>query len=157
VDAFSGELVAVVGTVALKQAVAFEFTQIVTEFVESIGFVRGAESGEEGLVDLLGRPTSGLSSGVEQDLQEPNDPTLMDFDSGVVHGADGDGPGEALKQGEIDMNVEPLCLEGSEAVGDLKELFFDGRQLIQPFLQCEVGQVIGAQLVSERWQTFRSV
>jgi hypothetical protein len=53
--------------------------EIVTELVESIGFVREAESGEESLVDLLGRPTSDLSCGVEQDLQEPNDPTLMDL------------------------------------------------------------------------------
>ena len=67
-DAFWGKPVAVAGTVALKQAVAFEFTQIVAELVESIGFVGKAESGEDGLVDLLGRPTSGLSSGMEQDL-----------------------------------------------------------------------------------------
>jgi hypothetical protein len=98
VDTFGGEPVAVVGTVALKQAVAFEFTQIVTELVESIGFVREAESGEEGLVDLLGRPTSDLSCGVEQDLQEPNDPTLMDFDSGVTDRADDGGMTRRSKQ-----------------------------------------------------------
>ena len=61
-DAFGGKPVAVAGAVALKQAVAFEFTQIVAELVDSIGFVGEAERGEEGLVDLLGRPTSGLSS-----------------------------------------------------------------------------------------------
>ena len=127
VDTFRGEPVAVAGTIALKQAVAFEFTQIIAELVESIGFVGEAESAEDGLVDLLGRPTPGLSSGVQQDLQEPNDPCLMDFDSREADRADGDGQGEALKQGEIDMNVEPLRLEGSETVGDLKELFFDGR------------------------------
>jgi hypothetical protein len=67
-DAFGSKPVAVAGAVALKQAVAFEFTQIVAELVESIGFVGEAESSEDGLVDLLGRLTSGLSSGVEQDL-----------------------------------------------------------------------------------------
>ena len=64
-DAFGSKPVAVTGTVALKQAVAFEFTQIVAQLVESIGFVGKVETGEDGMVDLLGRPTTGLSSGMQ--------------------------------------------------------------------------------------------
>ena len=61
-EAFAGQAIGVSCSVTFEQAVAFEFTQIVAELVDSIGFVGEAERGEEGLVDLLGRPTSGLSS-----------------------------------------------------------------------------------------------
>ena len=143
-DAFGSKPVAVAGTVAVKQAVAFEFTQIVAQLVEAIGFVGKVETGEDGMVDLLGRPTSGLSSGMQEDLQQANDACFMDFDTWVTNRADGNGQGEALKQWEIDMDVEPVGLEGGEAVGDLKEPLLDCQQVIESLFQSEVGQVIGA-------------
>ena len=42
----------------------------------------------------------------------------MDLDPGIPNRTDGDWKGEALQQREVDMDVEPLCLEGSEAPGD---------------------------------------
>lgn len=47
-----------------------------------------------------------------------DDAGLVDFDTGIMHGADSDLQGDALEQGEVDMNVEPLCLEAGKAASD---------------------------------------
>ena len=47
------------------------------------------------------------------------------------------------------MDVETLRLEAGEAVGDGLELLADGVEMIEPFLQAEVAQVVGAKLIAE--------
>ena len=47
------------------------------------------------------------------------------------------------------MNVQTLHLEGGEAVGDRQELFAHGGQVLQTFLQPEIGQIIGADLIAQ--------
>ena len=41
------------------------------------------------------------------------------------------------------MDVEALGLEAGEAVGDDLELFARGVEMVQPFLQAEVVQIVG--------------
>ena len=47
------------------------------------------------------------------------------------------------------MDVEPLGLEAGEAIGDGLEPFPHGLEMIQPFLQAEVAQVVGEQFVAQ--------
>ena len=110
-DALAGEPVAVAGAVALKQAVAFQLTQVVAELVQFVGIGRQAEAGEDGLMDLFGRPAADFGYAVQEDLQQANDSRFVDLDSGVANGTDGNRQGDALKQREVDMDVEPLRLE----------------------------------------------
>ncbi len=47
------------------------------------------------------------------------------------------------------MDIEALSLETSEAVNDGLESFPHGVEMIEPFLETEIAQVIGAKLVAE--------
>ena len=48
------------------------------------------------------------------------------------------------------MNIEPVSLERSEAIGDFQALLSDSEQAVQALLQSEVGEVIGAEFVAEK-------
>ena len=47
------------------------------------------------------------------------------------------------------MNVEALSLETGEAIRNGLELFADGIEMIEPFLQAEVAQVVGAEFIAQ--------
>ena len=68
-DAFGSKLVAVAGTVALKQAVTFEFTQIVAELVQPVGLRRKLERGEDSGVNLVAGPPADGIAAVQENLQ----------------------------------------------------------------------------------------
>ena len=51
-----GETVGVAGAVTLQQPVALQLAQVVAQLVEAVGAVGEVEGGEDGVVDLLGRP-----------------------------------------------------------------------------------------------------
>jgi len=87
---------------------------------------------------------------MQENLHQPNDACVVDFDSGIANQADGDRQGQPLQQREIHMNVERLSLEAGEVVGDGVEPFAYGVQVIESFLQAEVAQVVGAKLVAEK-------
>jgi len=123
--------------------VAFELSQIVTELVESVCFGRKLEGGNDGLVNLFGGPAPYGTAVMEEDLQQPDNPLVMDFDAWITDRADGDGQSDSLKQGKVHMNVEGLGLETGEAVGDDLEPITDGVEMIKPLLQTEVAQVVG--------------
>jgi hypothetical protein len=74
----------------------------------------------------------------------------VDFDAGITDRADGNGQGDPLEQGKVDMDVEALSLEAGEAVGNGLEPFADGPEMIEPFLQAEVAQVVGTELIACR-------
>ena len=59
------------------------------------------------------------------------------------------GRANLLKQGKVHMNVEGLGLKAGEAVGDDLEPFTDGVEMIEPFLQAEVAQVVGDELIAQ--------
>src|SRR5262249_35949135 len=49
----------------------------------------------------------------------------------------------------VDMDVEPLCLKGSEAPGDGLEALTHRVEVVQSLLEAEIGEVIGNQLVAQ--------
>ena len=73
----------------------------------------------------------------------------MDFDAGVLGTGNADGQRQALQQWEVDLRVEALRLEGSEALGDGEEFLAHGGEVLQTLLQAEVGQIVGADLVAQ--------
>ena len=54
-----------------------------------------------------------------------------------------------LQEREVDVDVEPLRLETGEAIGDGLERLADCIEMVQPFLETEVGKVVGAEFVAQ--------
>ena len=63
-------------------------------------------------MDLLGRPAADARAAVQENFRQPDDGGLVDLDAGIAHRAYGDRQGDALQQRKVDVNVEPLRLEG---------------------------------------------
>ena len=55
-DALGSQSIGVARAVALKQAMAFELAEIVAELIEAVAIGGQAKAGEDGLMDLFGRP-----------------------------------------------------------------------------------------------------
>src|SRR2546421_6208463 len=146
---FWAETVGVAGSVTLQQPVGFELAQVVTELVQPVGAVGEVEGGEDGVVDLLGGPAADLTTAVQEDLEEADDAGVVDLDPGIADRADSDWKAEALQEREVDVDVEPLRLETGEAAGDGLEGLPNGRQMIQSFAQTEVGEIVGAEFVTQ--------
>jgi len=53
----------------------------------------------------------------------------VDLDAGIAHRAFVDRQGDALQQGKVDVNIEPLGLKASEAAGDDFERLADGIEM----------------------------
>jgi hypothetical protein len=69
-------------------------------------------------VDLFGGPAAEMSAAMQEDFKEADQAVVVDLDPGIANRTNGDRKGEALQQREVDMDIERLCLEGSEAPGD---------------------------------------
>ena len=94
---------------------------------------------------------------MQENLQQPDNPGVVDFDAGIADRADGDREGDPLQQRKVDMDVEPLGLEAGEAIGNGLELFADGIEMIEPFLQAEVARLLETEFVAqEAWRTSRT-
>ena len=145
-----GETVGVAGAVTLDQRVALELAQVVAELVEAVSAVGEVEGGENGVVDLLGRPAADVAAAMEQHFEQADDAPVVDLDAGIADRANSDRQGEALKQREVDMDVEPLRLETGEAGGDGLEPLADGMEMVQSLLETEVGEVVGDQFVAQK-------
>lgn len=96
IESFGGQAVGVAASVALQQAVPFELAQIIAKLVKSVILRGDLERGEDGFVDLCGRPAADGIASMEEDFQEANDPGVLDFDSWNADCADGDGQGNPL-------------------------------------------------------------
>src|SRR5215472_2073754 len=130
--------------------VALELAQVVAELVQAVGIGGEVEAGEDGVVDLLGGPAANLSAAMQQDFEEADEAGVVDLDAGIANRADGDRKGEALQQREVDMNIEPLCLEGSKAAGDVLETLAHRLEVVQSLLEAEIGEIVGNQLVAQK-------
>src|SRR5207244_2540178 len=73
----------------------------------------------------------------------------MDFDAGITDRADGDGQSDPLEQGKVHVHIEALRLKTGKAVGDVLKLFPHGIEVIQPFAETKVAQIVRAQLVAQ--------
>ena len=145
-NAFWGEAVGVAGSIPLRQAMAFEFAQVVTQLVDAVACVGELEGAEDSLVDLLGGPATDVAAAVQEGLEEADDARIMQLDTGIADRADGDGEGETLRQLEVDMDIEPLCLAAGEAICDGLEPLAHGMEMIQSLPEMEIGEVVGDQL-----------
>jgi len=67
-EAFRRQAVGVTAAIALEQPVTFEFAQIIAKLVQSICFVGESEGGEDGRVNLFGRPAPDGIAAVQQNL-----------------------------------------------------------------------------------------
>src|ERR1700694_4871945 len=82
-DALWRETVGITGAVALDEAVPFELAQVVTELVEAVGLLREIAAGEDGVMDLPGRPAADLRATVQEDLEQAHNTRLVEFEAGV--------------------------------------------------------------------------
>ena len=126
-----GETVGVAGAVTLQQPVALQLVQVVAQLVEAVGAVGEVEGGEDGVVDLLGRPAADVAAAMEQHFEQTDDARVVDLDPGIADRANGDRQGEALQQRKVDVDVEPLRLETGEAGGDGLEALANGIEMVQ--------------------------
>ena len=148
-NAFGREAVGVAAAVALQQSVTFELAQVVAQLVQTVLLGGKLEHSEDGLVNLFGRPAADGTAVVQENFQQPNNPGVVKFDAGITDRAHGDGQGDALQQGKVHMDVEALRLEGSEAIRDREEPLANGVQMVEPFLEAEVAQVIGTEFIAQ--------
>ena len=52
------------------------------------------------------------------------------------------------------MNIEALSLETGEAIRNGLEFLADGIEMIEPFLQAEVAQVVGTEFIAQETGDF---
>src|SRR6266550_5521404 len=144
-----GETVGVAGAVTVQQPVALQLAQVVAQLVEAVGAVGEVEGGEDGVVDLLGRPAADVAAAMEQHFEQADDARVVDLDPGIADRANGDRQGEALQQRKVDVDVEPLRLETGEAGGDGLKALANGIEMVQSLLKTEIGEVVGDQFVAQ--------
>jgi len=73
----------------------------------------------------------------------------VDFDARIADRADGDRQSNPLQERKVDVDIEPLRLEAGETVGDGLERLTDRIEMVEPFLETEVGEVVGAEFVAQ--------
>ncbi len=73
----------------------------------------------------------------------------MDFDTRIADRADGDRERDALQQGKVNVDVEPLSLVAGEAAGDGLKGLANLIEMVQAFSQTEIGEVVGTQFVAQ--------
>jgi hypothetical protein len=64
-------------------------------------------------VDLPCGSAADVAAAMHETLEQANEAALVDLDAGVTNHTNSDRQGEALEQREVDMHIEPLCLEAS--------------------------------------------
>jgi len=114
----------------LKQAVGFEFAYVIAELRKRIGLGLEVEGFKQGLMEILGSPGRDRGTGVDKDLHQADQTSVMNFDSGDFGLAGDDGESQTLEDGEIDMDLESLRLKRGEPIRDGEEFGADGGQLL---------------------------
>src|SRR5712671_645525 len=104
------------------------------------------EGGEDGVVDVLGRPAADMTAAMQEDFEEADDARVVDLDAGIAHRADGDRKSKALQQRKVDRDIEPLRLEAGKAVGDGLEALADGIEMVQSLFEAEVHHRLSTEL-----------
>lgn len=86
---------------------------------------------------------------VQKHLQEPDDPDVVDFDSGVGYRADGDRQGQPLQQRKIHVYVEARGSEAGKAIRDGLESLAYSVEMVESLFQAEVMQIVGTEFVAQ--------
>lgn len=127
---------------SFQEAMGFHLPQVVAQLIEPIPGLGKPKGIENRFVDRTRGPSSDLCAAVEQNFHHPDDARIMDLDPGDPGGADLDRQGDSREEGEIDVDVEPLRLKGSEAICDLQEPLAYIVKMIEAFSQAKVPQVV---------------
>ena len=127
----------------------FEFAKVITKLGEGVVCDAELETGEDGFVDLAGTPSPELGAAVEQDFHKAEHAGVLDLDARDFGVSRGDGQSQALEQGKVDMDIQSLGLEFSEAIRDGSQSLTDGFQVIQRFFQTEVSEVVAEDLQAQ--------
>ncbi|HVN24115.1 MAG TPA: hypothetical protein VMT71_09085 [Syntrophorhabdales bacterium] len=85
-----------------------------------------------------------LVGGMEEDFHEAHHAGILDLDAGYAGGARGNRQGQALEQGDIEMDVEGGCLKASKPVMHRMEDLFHPRQTLRSLFEMNVGKSIAA-------------
>jgi hypothetical protein len=78
----------------------------------------------------------------------------VDLDSGISDRTDGDRQSDSLQQRKVHVDVKGLRLKAGEAVCDDLKSLTHGVEMIEPFPQAEVAQIVGAKFVAEEAENF---
>src|SRR5437867_9682897 len=148
-DALFGEAVAITPAIALQEAMGFHLADVVPELGQGVALVGQAVGSQYRLMDVVGAPACEVVAAVEQDFHQTDDPGVMDLDARDPALAEEDGQGEALEEGEIDVDVEGLGLGGGEALEDSEKGLAHLQQMVEPLPQGEIGQVVAADFHAE--------
>src|SRR5215218_10022465 len=98
-------------------------------------------------MDLPGSPTADRRAAMEQDFHQPDHACVVDLDAGKFGAPHSDRQRQSLQERELDVDVQALCLKSGEAIRDRQELLAYSSQVIQAFLQSEIFQIVGADLI----------
>lgn len=90
------------------------------------------EAGQNRLMNLDGRPTGDLCSAVKENFHQANHARVVNFDARKMSGADLSRKRQALEQGKIHVDVEPLRLKFGKPIGDGQEFLTHRIQVIEP-------------------------
>src|SRR5712671_2626599 len=101
------------------------------------------EGGEDGVVDVLGRPAAEMTAPMQEDFEQADDARVVDLDAGIAHRADGDRTSKALQQRKVDMDIEPLRLEAGKAIGVVFFKQETAYEMVQSLFETEIGEVVG--------------
>lgn len=72
-------------------------------------------------MDLFDRPAADSIATVQKNFQEADGPGVVDFDSGITDGANGDEQGEPLQQREVG-GLLPVCIRITRRAGTSKAI-----------------------------------
>jgi hypothetical protein len=70
----------------------------------------------------------------------------VDFDARDFGFANRDRQSDALKQREVDVNVQGLRLEASKAIGNRDQLLAQAPQVLEPFVEAQIFHPVDAHL-----------
>ena len=143
-DAFVGEAIGVVMTVAQDQSPRFHLPKIIPELCDRVIMWRQSVGGEDPFVKRSGREALDLVGGMEQDFHQAQHAGILYLDAGYAGSTRGNRQGQALEQRKIDMDVEHGCLKGSKPVIHRMEGLFHLGETLQRLFEVKVGQVVAA-------------
>jgi len=143
---FVGETVGITAAVALHQAVSFQLAQVVSQLGKRVAFGAECEAGKNGLMDIAGTPAQDSGAAMQQHLHQAQHAGIVEFDAWGFMLAGGNGQGQALEEGEIDVDVERLGLEGREAVGDGAEDSTHLVEMVEALGEPEIPEIVAERL-----------
>jgi hypothetical protein len=94
--ALGGEAVGVACPIAFKESVRPHLAQVIAQLVEPVALSGQTKVDQECLMELVCPPATDQGARVQQHFHEPDHPSVVDLDAGILRGPDGDREREPL-------------------------------------------------------------